>query len=286
MQHREVGGRPRAAGAAVDAAGLQRGAGPHRAIGVTVAEHHIGDFVEAGDFRMRNLHLILQQRLDLDPGLGQRAGIVRNDGKADLLHVDQRIEHAAEGDVGANLAPFRRLHPGVDLQHEGRHIVQAHRQAAAILATRPRGDEAGRRVELHRRLRFHHLHPPGLEQCCHDADAIGARHGMRLVGLQHDEGRIGIGPRGFQSQVHRHRHMGARFEGDEAAKRAIHIVDVVHLVEDGGAGDLRRTADDHLADLALAVHQQEFEAVLPHGVRTPRNGRRDRASCRWVASPP
>ena len=36
--------------------------------------------------------------------------------------------------------------------------------------------------------------------------------------LQHDEAGIGIGPCWRQQQVYRHRHMGARLEGDEAAE--------------------------------------------------------------------
>ena len=186
--------------------------------------------------------------------------------EADLVDVDDGVVDAAEGDVGLEGAPGRRLDPAVQRLGEAGNVVEADLEAAAVRAAGARDDEAGGGIEAHDGLRLAHRDPAGLQQRGHHADAVAARHGVRAVGLQHHEAGVGAGPRRRQQQVQRHLRTGARLQRHEAAQAVVDRVDVVHLVEHGRARNLRRAADDHLADLALAVDLDDVERVWPRHI--------------------
>ena len=172
--------------------------------------------------------------------------------------------------MSALMRPQRsRLDRLVQLFHERGDIVEADRHAAAILAPGARHHEARRRVQAHDGLRLAHRNPAGLEQSRHDAHAVAAGHGVRAIRLQHDEAGVGVGAGGRDQQVDRHLGAGARLVRHEPPQAAVDGVDVVHLVEHGRARNLRRTADDHLADLALAVDLDQLERTRPGHVRGP-----------------
>ncbi len=121
------------------------------------------------------------------------------------------------------------------------------------------GDEAGRRIQPHDGLRLRHRDAAGFQQRGHDADAVAAGHGVGAVGLQHDEAGIGVGAGRRDQQVDRHLGAGARLQRHEPPQAVVDLVDVVHLVEHGRAGNLRRAGHQHLADLALAMDLDQLD---------------------------
>ncbi|MNJ60121.1 hypothetical protein D3C77_558340 [compost metagenome] len=77
---------------------------------------------------------------------------------------------------------------------------------------------------------------------------------------------MGLRPGRRQQQVDRHLQAAARLQRHQAAQAVIHLVDVVHLVQHGGAWDTQHAASDNLADLAFAVHFSELKGLFPtHG---------------------
>ena len=84
-----------------------------------------------------------------------------------------------------------------------------------------------------------------------------ARSACRTMKPASASGRVG-----GSSRLTDMRDAGARLEGDEAAQAVVDLVDVVHLLEHGRAGDIRRAADDHLADLALAMDLEELDRAF------------------------
>ena len=82
---------------------------------------------------------------------------------------------------------------------------------------------------------------------------------MRPVGLEHDEAGVRLGMDRGDQQVRRHRHRRPRLEGHEAPQGVVAGVDVVHLVEQGRAGDRFGAVDDDAADLALTVDVDEVQ---------------------------
>ena len=184
--------------------------------------------------------------------------------------------------MSALMSPAPGLDRLVQLLREGGDVVEADGDAAAVLAPGARHHQARRGIQADDGLRLPHRNAAGLEQSRHHAHAVAAGHRMGAIRLQHDEAGVGVGPGGREQQVDRHLGAGARLVGHEPPQAAVDMVDVVHLVEHGRAWNFRRAADDHLADLALAMDLDQLERTRPaHAVTRWR--RRSRAPAR--ASP-
>ena len=125
------------------AAGPHGRAGADGAIGVDIAEHHIGNAGDSRDFRMNYGHRTVDRFLDDHAGMDEGGRIGLFDLQADLADIDERVEDAAIAEVELDPAPLRCVEPDIQLMHEGRHHGQPHFFAAAAAAGRSGAHEAG-----------------------------------------------------------------------------------------------------------------------------------------------
>ena len=109
----------------------------------------VGDLIQARDLGMAHGDLALEVGLDGDAGLGQGAGMLRDDGQANLADLDQRVEHTAERDVCTDGAKGLRAHFGIKCDNEGRNVVQTDRQAAPAFTPCVRHDQPGGGIQTH-----------------------------------------------------------------------------------------------------------------------------------------
>ena len=73
---------------------------------------------------------------------------------------------------------------------ERRHIVDRDIEHLAIGASGVDGHQPHRRLDNHRRHGLHHGDAARLQQGCHGADRVAARHGCDGTLLHHDDGYI------------------------------------------------------------------------------------------------
>ena len=86
---------------------------------------------------------------------------------------------------------------------------------------------------------------------------------MGTVRLQHDEARINIGTCWRDQEIDRHLRARSRLQRHESPQTVIDVVNVVHFIEQGRPGNFRGAADDHLADLSLAVNVDQVDGAFP-----------------------
>ena len=91
---------------------------------------------------------------------------------------------------------------------------------------------------------------------------------MGTIGLQDDETSVGLWAHRGNQKIHRHLYAGARLQCYEAPESIVNLVDVVHFLQQGLPRYSGCSADDHLADLALAVNFNQLDGVWPFHTRT------------------
>src|SRR5260221_1139744 len=73
------------------------------------------------------------------------------------------------------------------MEDEGGYVLESHRLALAVSASRPDADEAARGLNGQLRHRLRHRQHAGFEQCRHSADRVRARHRHVVIRLHDDE---------------------------------------------------------------------------------------------------
>ncbi len=190
------------------------------------------------------------------------AGLVRGDGEAEPLGIDDAVEHAAIGDVDGDRTETVDFELGVEPIDESRNIGELDGNAFAVATGSARPHRPGRRVDHDDRLRLVHGDDAGLEQHGYRADQVRSRHRHVFRRLHDDDAGIAIGAGRRRQQIEVARDAAARLAEEEPPDIVVVARHRLHLVEHRGTRRRHDAAGDDIADLALGMAADDRDDAL------------------------
>ena len=220
-------------------------------------------------FRMRNGKLLSRGGFDHFADSGDVFPLVGSQAKPEGLRVRDHVDHAPVSDVHRRRSQIRHFDHPVEIDREGRNVLEGDADHFPIFDLGFHPDQAGRSVQLQPDDSFLRGHHPGLDEHRHDADRVRSGH-RRILGLLHDdETRVRLRIRGRKNQVAVGRRISARLAQHPLSQVVCVVFEIDLFLEHRLAGNVQNTAHDDAPRLAGGMrvdgrdHVGELHAGLP-----------------------